>query len=118
MPQLSPEATAILGHLEAEHILLGRVLVKQRNQHRRTAYWKAFSRAHKITGSVISSVRTSPLQPSALQDASRRVLQLSHGVARHVTGAGFATLHAVLLAGIATYVSDISQLRDIISAIS
>ena len=93
------------------------MLVKQHNQHRRTGYWKAFRRAHKIVGRIVTAARSPHTAASAavlagLTQAADQLVHLSRGVARPVTGAGFATLHAVLLAGIATYVSDVHRLRD------
>ena len=114
---LGPSAVAILEHLEAEHRTLGRVLVTQNNQHRRTSYWKAFRRAHKITGRIIVAARSPQLPQSShclsdLSPAAQKLVHLGREVARRVTGAGFASLHAILLAGVATYVSDTLRLRD------
>jgi hypothetical protein len=107
-----------LFHLKQEHNLLNSVVVRNLSQHRRTRYFNAFRRAHKIVSRIIIELslhgkqRNQDFLTSSLEDAAKKLLLLSRELGRRVTGGGFATLHAVLLGGIATYLTDTLLLRD------
>jgi hypothetical protein len=116
----SAAVDARLAHLRQEHHLLSQIVVRNYSQHRRTKYFAAFKRAHKITLRILqrfsdSRSRTEQEADTAvvfLEGSAKKLLLLSREVGRSVTGGGFATLHAVLLGGIATYLSDTLSLRD------
>ena len=107
-----------LSHLRHEHNLLKQVVVRNLSQHRRTRYFSAFQRAHKLISRVIiesllhGKDRNRLKLILSLEDAAKKLLLLSREVGRRVTGGGFATLHAVLLGGVATYLTDTLLLRD------